>query len=566
VIKRSRKWIAALWFCLGLLVFTGGNLQAARIQMTTRLGFGACVIPGRWVPLWVQIKGVVEPARVEVIRYSDGGGSPSCESFTLPNTGAAFSQLEIPLLADFKIKSVCTRLYHGEQLLTEQSLDLSNKIFPGHLILTISLPATEQQAIQKSLLPREPVLTVPIRPEELPSSGLNYDGVSGLVINDPSLVLAPAQIKTLRSWLAGGGRLVILATDPAPERASQPASLIESLAGHRNSYPKDEIDVFPLGFGSVTITRPKPGGAGILRLTGGWREILNLKPYLQTSRLSAGQCFPRTFTPKFGRKFSLLNPLSEFLFFWAGVGVFFSLFLKKKPVLIYFFILTLLSVAVTIPLAGFLASNWKHGATWHTRAVFLPDSGGMFINTAISLAYNPANEIGVYSSPWGMALKSSSNEAGGLKLETNRGDGKRMAFWGHPQSRSWYSLSAGDSNNLVLAGCFPEFTVSETGKPTNTPNSLNLKLHQIMIPNDTISWDGQQWRLLINNDLDAPRWREISKPPEWFQNDVEWMKHFQTLFPKTLWLGGRYQLPDRLSLKIQGGAIPEFFWVMPAPL
>ncbi|MCL6590381.1 MAG: hypothetical protein K6U80_10550 [Firmicutes bacterium] len=558
MIKQYRKWIAALMFISGLLAFTGGKLQAAQIKMTTSLGFGDFVIPGHWVPLRVQIKGGVDSARVEVIRYNEDENNPSREIFAVSNPAAGASQLEIPVLASFKVKRVVTRLYHGKQLLTEQSLNLSGKIFPGHLILAINLPAAEQQAIQKSLLPDEPVLAVPIQPEELPGSGLNYDGVSGVVINNPGLVLAPAQIKTLRSWLTGGGRLVIVAA------SQQPPNWVRRLAGGNwNLQPKGYQEVFPVGFGSLIIIHPKSDAAGILQFSGEWRKILNLKPYLQSLRISAGQCFPGPVTVKPGQKFSLINPLSLFFLLWVGAAVFLNLYQKKKPPLNRFLILTLFSVAAAVPLAGILAKLWKHGAAWHTQAVILPDGGGALVCANIGLY--PSNESGVYGSPWGVTVTGPSDEEGGINFETDRESGRRMAFWRRQHTPSQYSLSAGGSNNLVLTGCFPEFRVNQTRSPSNTPDTPDPWLPQLLIPNETVSWDGRQWRLLINYSLNGPLWREISGPPQWFQDGVELMKRCQALFADTLWLGGRNRLPRHLCLKIQGSPIPEYFWVMPAP-
>ncbi|HEX3043417.1 MAG TPA: hypothetical protein VHY08_01575 [Bacillota bacterium] len=555
--SRSRKCLAVMLFALSILVFTGGNLQAAQIRMTTRLGFGDYIIPGHWVPLWVQITGAVESARVEVIRYNDGETNPTRESFTLSNTGAAGNGIEIPVMADFKLKRLITRLYRGEQLITEQLLNLSNKTFPGHFILTINLPATEQQAIEKSLLPLEPVLTVPIQPEELPGLGLNFDGVSGLVINDPGLVLAPAQIKTLRGWLAGGGRMVVFTAE------GQPANWIRRLVDAGNSNPKMNSEVFPVGFGRLTVIHQDRESLGLLRISGEWRKAFDLKPYSQTFRLTPGLCFPEQDTAKSDLKLSPINPLSVFLICWSGAGVFLSFMRKKGPKVFHFLVLTLLSIAVTIPLAGKMASNWKHGAAWHTRAVILPAGGGTFLSTTISLIPSGKWDKGVFGSQWGVAIKGSSDESGGIKLRNNGGGKRWTTLWRHQQMGSRYSLSSGGATNLVLAGCFPELGVNISGISISTSDTMNLKLHQIMIPNETISWDGKQWRLLLNNKMNAPLWQEMNQPPEWFRNDAEWMKHCQSLFPDTLWLGGRYRLPDGLCIKIQGGPIPEFFWVMP---
>ena len=210
---RNRMRLFFMICCYGIFLLP--SLNAAGIQMQVTLGYNGYVIPEHWTPLRIQINGPLDAAsRVEIIRHETETQHDVAESYLLQGV----NRLECPVFAAESLKNITVRLLEGNELVAEQILNLKARVFPGHLALTVNLPAIETQAIGQTLLPVEPILALPLDIYDLPGLGLDYDGVSCLVLNEPKPILNPAQLKSLRFWLTGGGKLIVCGADPGSSR------------------------------------------------------------------------------------------------------------------------------------------------------------------------------------------------------------------------------------------------------------------------------------------------------------------------------------------------------------
>lgn len=546
---RGRLWW--LGVCLAGILWLP-PLNAAGIQIVTVLGYNGYIIPEHWVPLQIQLKGMNESsARIEIIREDQTGALPQrVESFLLHGVNRA----ELPVFAAEDTKSIKVRVLAGNQLLAEQILDMKSKVFPGHLVLTANIPAIETQSIEQSLLPIEPVMAVPISIHDLPNMGLNYDGVSCLVLNDPEPVLNPAQLKALRYWLAGGGKMVVLG-------AAQ--DMILSALGVRPVDPvKDSSDILkadipitdipitdiPLGLGNIRIIRnhfPEnmPGGN-----IGIWQKWLALKPYHETARLAVVHCFLNEPWGQENKKPNYpFSGIAIILTIWMVVALC-IIWRRPKNLLVSFLIFTLVSAGLMIPLAGYLTAIWRRGALIHSRAVILPESG-MLLESNIQLKPSQG------ASPWGTEIKLGREEQGRINSR-----GRKDSAWNHGTAYSLYSVYAWDTTMLQLMGAFPDVSVV----PDPIRASLRKRDQRIIpVTTQTVLWDGKQWRVLKRTKNGGRQWAIQEEAPAWLKDDESWLRKLQSLWPGTAWLCGRSVLPTPLQLQIQTGASPEVYWAMP---
>jgi hypothetical protein len=534
----KHRWVL-LWLGLCFIgIFLPLRLDAAGIQIVTAVGYNGYIIPEHWVPLQIQLKGMNEPsARIEIIREEPIHQAPA-ESFRLRGV----NRVEFPVFAAENIKSLKVRVLAGDQLLAEQVLDMKSKIFPGHLVLTANVPDAETQAIERSLLPIEPVMAVPVNIHELPNLGLNYDGVSCLVLNDPEPVLTPAQLKALRYWLAGGGKLLVFG-------AGQDMMKMMAAMGVK----RDDLANAPLmnapdismGLGKIRIIPNRLPEAIAGENSSIWRRWLALKPYRETVRLTASHCF---FNESWGQTETTAAypfPAMAIIFtIWTGAALFF-IWRRPKNLLACFLVFTLISAILMLPLTGYLTAHWRRGALIHNRAVILPDSGGVLL--AANIQMKPSQG----ASPWGAVIDRGRDEHGFINY-----GGRRHTAWNHRTAYPWYSIYAGNETRLNLMGVFPDWNPVRRRLPDREKWSMP-------VTGQTVSWDGKQWRVLKKAKNGQWRWVNGTDAPAWLKSDEDWLRKLQSLSPEIAWLYGRGVLPARFQLRIQTGAVPEFSWAMP---
>lgn len=280
-----------------------------------------------------------------------------------------------------------------------------------------------------------------------------------------------------------------------------------------------------------------------------WRKRLSLKPYDETARLNTAHCF---FNEPWGQEEkNAPYPfwfIAMFFVIWTGVAL---LIIWRHPenVLIRFLVFILVSAGLMMPLGGYLTANWRRGALIHNRALILPDSGGILIQSDIQMKASRG------ASPWGAQVSFGRNEQGRINFR-----GQRNTDWSHDTMYPRLSVYASDADMMQLMGVFPD--VTPDFNPPETPLAKKGAM-KIPVTSQTVLWNGKQWRVLKSIVRGEPQWGQPKRVPSWLKDDEEWLRKLQALSPGTPWLCGRSVLPAGLQLRIQNGAISEVFWAMP---
>ncbi len=494
---------------------------AAGALLSADLGFGGYVVPGRWMPLAVTISGASESARVEIVRGGERPGGTVVESLPCPPPGGG-NRVEYPVFAEETGSAVTVRLVAGDQILASQSFQTSAKVFPGHLVLAVALPAAAQQALGRILLPGEPVLAVERSLAELPSIPFGYDGVSGLVMADPGPVLNPAQTKSIRAWLAGGGRLVLCAARPGAD----------SLAALFLPVDRPAAGAGPmavrLGLGRLVLVEREPSALGLEE----WRRLLSFPPYAQDVRLTASRCFPRGQTPQASIP-GLPRVYLWILGGWAGTFLVLGLLPRRKG-LICLFLLTIIVACAAVPAGTWLMRAWRRGVATRTRAVILPEDGGILIGTRVELIKAGAWELhGVQGSPWGATI-SLGQDRGFLSPRSG-------LLWRHHAPVSPYVVQSAGPAYLNLAGWTP---------PLPPDDPLETREPKVL-------WDGKMWRRYRDGGG-----QDREQCPAWLRGESDWLAALAKLAPGCQWLIGQGRLPG-LELAVQGSPGGEACWAEP---
>ena len=499
------------------LLLSAQDGETAGVRIAATLGYGGYVVPGRWVPLRVQVSGAPASARLEVCR----AGSP-VETF--PYRAQETCRIECPVFIDETGGLIEVRLAAGRHVVAKRVLDTTARIFPGHLVLAVNIAAPVQQAISRALMPGETVAVVGIDPADLPRQALAYDGVNGLVATDPGAVLSPAQTQALRSWLAGGGRMVLCRARPAGTSIVAGMDLPAATAGGE------------AGLGGVIINETDP-----VDQADRWREMLALVPYARTARLTAGKCFPDDVLPpdRPGRPRELPLVLGA----WAAAFFLAGLLAGRRKALLYLLPVTLLSTLAAIPAGHRLACDWRRGATVRTRAVILPAGGEILVNTRIDLGPHEAKDAVLSPSPWGASVRLGRIEEGWIRPRA-----VPSAVWRHGPASPVFSVRSGGSADLNLVGCLPASPGSEAGF--------------LVEPAKVARWDGRQWRERMISPGGGDSWRDIEGSPRWLGDDEGWLTALAQRIPAASWLVGRGPLPG-LALAVQGSPSNSSCWVRP---
>ena len=518
---RATRGVILAAFLLGLAP-RPGLADGARLR--AELGFGGYVVPGRWMPLVVTVSGAVESARVEVIHEEEGPAGKAVESLPCPPPGGG-NRVEYPLFAAATGSAVLVRLVAGDQILAKQHLRTDVKVFPGHLVLAVGLPAVTQQALGQILLPAEPVLAVERGLAELPNIPLGYDGVSGLVMADPGPVLNPAQTKSIRAWLAGGGRLVICAARPGAEGLA--ASFLPAdrpaVAGTQE---------VPLGFGRLVLVDNQPSELSLAE----WRRFLPLPPYAQALRITASRFFAgrdslRAQIPSLARGYLWL------LGGWAAASLGLCLLARRKG-LVLLLVLTVIATSAAVPAGSWYMRTWRRGAVVRTRAIILPQGGGLLVNTGIELARAGRWRMtGTQASPWGVTIDLQGEGQGRLAPRS-----KPPLIWRHHVPTPSHVARLTGSTGLSLAGWLPPLPGPGGLPPTSREQVL---------------WDGKSWQPGRRGGRMG-----MEQCPAWLRGESDWLAALAALAPGSQWLIGYGSLPG-LTLAIQGGAENEAYWAKP---
>jgi len=538
IIKKFYPYVLLIFCCL---LCGSQQVMAARIQVSSTLGFQGYVLPGRWNPMFVEVKGgshyKPEKLTLELIKQDVYKEDPNraVETFPLRLSGA-LSRTQIPIYINESGNIIHIRIKSGRQILSEESIDSRTRVFPGHIILTSGLSSSMQQAISRSLLPREPVHTARVDPLDLPVHSLNYDGVSALVLTDQGAILNSAQIEAVRTWLAGGGKLILCNPRPAPEgmfSALIPEPKINITQIFKTRFGLGQVITLPLA-----VLRDDPVF---------WQELLDLKYFEDTRRLTAGQIFGSS---RFGEVQTLQGKVKSgfelkiIILVWVLTGLAIAYFLNFRRSRLRFLallIFTVFSLIVVFPVGRWASALWYRGVPVRTQALLLPHGGGVIFTSNILIQKG--------SPAWNLQVKLSESEQGEINVK---------AAWS-----SWEHLLT-TYNGILQTGSEKELNITGVLSVHDKAHDRFWGALAIIIPRSGLigQYDGRFWQQLEIMENGEAAWGiPQDRAADWIKSK-ELIITLHRFFPDYKWIFGHSHLPDYM-LKIQNGLCNEVFWITP---
>ncbi len=503
--RPSASRLSALLFIIvfSLLFLLIQTSPAAGVVLTVTAGYDGYVVPGRWAPLVIEVTGAMD-GWVQIARLRQG--LPVVTEEYRCRVEDESWRLLIPVFAEETGSRLEVRLVEGGKVLGRVEVNLLEKVFPGHLILTVNLPARYQQAVGPALSSSgpvlsaaygyEPVLVIPVEFSALPVSALAYDGVSALLVSGDLAVLNPLQAQALRSWLAGGGSLLLFSTQGGTEAEMAggegefwrgPAGIhigetareatgkttrettgetAGETAGKRTGDTPGETEegwkIRRYGRGRIIYPRVQEGNNGRPATVAEWQRLLALEPYPRPFRLTPGLVFREGEIPWFFEEDEgiTLGPLAAMLALWFLGGLAVVGFLGRKRTVVALLAYVAATTLLAVPAGKWIAGHWQRGAVVYTRAVLLPEDAGVLIDTVIKFP-EPTWKTPV--SPWGITLALGETAAGAVNRE-----GTGETLWRHESLQPLMVVKEGDAKGLHLTGVLP---------PGAGPASMDVRAH-----------------------------------------------------------------------------------------
>jgi hypothetical protein len=522
------------------------HLPAAGVVLTVTTGYDGYVVPGRWAPLAIEVTGAMD-GWVQIARLRKG--LPVVTEEYRCRVEDETRRLLLPVFAEETGSRLEVRLVEDGKVLGRVEVDLLTKVFPGHLILTVNLPAGYQQAVGPALPAagpvfsrgHEPVLVIPVEFSALPVSALAYDGVSALVVNGDLAVLNPLQTQALRSWLAGGGSLLLYsAQDWAETEAAggqeeswrSPAAGVHSIrtgetAGKKTRETGEGWEIRRYGRGRIISRRVQESNNGQPVPAAEWQRLLALEPYPRPFRLTPGVVFREGEVPWFFEEDEgiTLGPLAVVLTLWFLGGLAVVGFLGRKRTAVALLAYVIVTTLLAVPAGKWIAGHWQRGAVVYTRAVLLPEDAGVLVDTVIKFP-EPTWKTPV--SPWGITLALGETAAGAV----NRA-GTGETFWRHESLHPLMVVKEGDAKGLHLTGVLP---------PGTGPAS------------------GTHGRVRGKTGLGA-----LVQTPAGLLPREPWLAVLEALFPEEEWTVGYGDFPG-FALSMEHGRKNPALWAKPEPV
>ncbi len=496
--------------------------SAARLEAT--LGFGGYAVPGRWNPLWIRCDGAAASAKLLVVRETAGGRAIGRESFGLPAGG----RVECPVWAADGLESVSVRLASADGILAELRLSATSRIFPGHLVLACGLSARARLAIASVLLPSEPLQAVAVAEGDLPSNGLDYDGVSAAAIGDSGAGLSPAQREALLAWIAGGGRLVVFSARPGKDSLLGSLSLGESASSY--------------GLGSIVrITRDLAAEGGVAA----WRPLLALEPYGRAPRISASSVATGSRAggnpDEAARKarLALLVAVAAWLAATAGAAVL-GRGRRGSGALA---IATVAAISLALVLAGRPALDraLMRGATARAVAIVLPESGSVLVSASVK------GPVPSEAFAW-TAIRARLP----LAVAYAAGSEGGSAEWAHGLPRAAFSPLSTGGDDLALSAVLGRRAMAGSTMPA--PPLIDSPYAMAFIE----AGAANPWWI----KMPGARWEKIAETPSWLQEEARWLLGLREGRPGLSFVVGKGDAPS-LGLSVAGGPLQELCWTVP---
>jgi hypothetical protein len=533
------------------LPFVQAAVGAQGARLEAELGFDGYTVPDRWMPLRVTCTGAPASAELVVARQSEKGEDMSYESFPCRD-GLA---LECPVMVDRELGSVAVRLRSRGQTLAELRMSARARSFPGTLVLASGLDSRTSLAISSALMPAEPILVPSIEAAALPANGLDYDGVVALALVDPGKLLSPAQGQALLSWLSGGGRLVLL----APRRGQ--GSLLDALprlggplATRAEGAGRSE---YSLGMGRIVVLESGAYAAAGLSSSALWREMLELRPYEDSERLSPSAA---------GRDSESDGSLDEatkearsllFAALAAWLVAMIATILLARNRALPVALAALVALAVLVATSPTIDRALRRGSVIQATALVLPGRGSALVNFDARAA-SFAGPMAWAASRIGQAvpIEYAAQESGELDLS-----GDRPAEWRHGLARATYCIRASKGGSLSLEASLG----TEASARLDIPQSPILRSGRL--PPDLES--GRPLAYIAEGESSAwwlrypgEAWKRGEAIPPWLASRSRWINALRESAKGSALLFGLGKASG-LGLRAAGGPARELLWVLP---
>ncbi len=537
-------------------------------RIEASLGFDGHFVPDRWEPLWIRSEGAPASARIAVIRITADGRDIGRETFPAGDG----QRIECPVPIALDLETIAVRLLSGDRILAELKLDARSKAFPGHLVLACGLPVRSRLAISSALMPVEPIQEVAVGLGDLPSNGLDYDGVSALALADPGPAFSPAQREALLAWIAGGGRLVVSSARPGREGLLGSLGLADFTILH-----------FGLG-GIVRMTRDISDVSGA---EGGdfWRRTLALAPYGKAPRLGAAaldeavsasaaqppalpgdeeESGPDPDAVAAAAKTAMVAGLVAWFLAILAVASFGRTrkagangAAPATPIALT----SVISLAIVLASIGALDAAFMRGSSVRALALVLPGSGAAIVSTTlIKDASDPFFAWMSVKARRPIDVADAEGERGMFHLKP-----KVSESWTHATTKASFSLAAAGSERLTLAAVigpkglagstFPYLAFGSFPRGGERPPDLDSTGSMAFL-SETSQW----WE----KSSEGP-WRKLDDAPSWLKPELRWVYGLRDEGARSgamSFLLGAGAAPA-LGLSIVGGAVHRIFWALP---
>ncbi len=512
----------------------------AEVYLRISVGFGGYVVPGALMPVLVEINQTVAAGRLEIINPGEAGAFSIIDSFPVENS----KRVEASVFINENVNGLKIKLISGEEILVETGLNPEAKIFPGNLVLAVKVPASEQHAIERALLPNEPVLVAPVRIGDLPGTALNYDGVSGLALTDPGPVLTPAQVQALKVWLAGGGRMVLGAVRPGQD------SLLSALG---IDLEDSEQNFFQFGFGGITLLRHEFND--LKQGAKEWQGLLNLEPFTKKSRLMVNGLFPE-FKTNLAKGLKrepskTASYLAMILILWliTGLAIVIPVKRRRMSLLLCF---SLLWITAAFPIGNWLAGIWNRGAEVQIRTIIFPEHGWMLTDARVRLeSLSGGKTEYLKSSPWGGRVLLGNGNLGTVRVKNQPNE----FLWEHSLSSPQAVPKTAGPGWVNLNGWFPI-------KRQYSGKSSAISVFKTGFSSEAVVWDGQNLYTARDFPQSSGQGEKIEQIPEWLREENEWLSKLNQFNPGSFWLIGCGSLSD-IAFKIDNNDFRGGLWALP---
>lgn len=537
------------------------RLLAERPRVSPAFGFGGLAAPGRWNPLRVSCGGELEGGLIELERRAEDGAILSVETFPY----AAGRTVECPVFLDDGLDALELRLKAGGELLSEEGVPLRARTFPGHIVLASGLSPVVQAALGRLLLPREPVQVVSVKTDELPVEGLDYDGVSALVLRDPGRSLSPARVEAMLGWLGGGGSLALIGeaslADSLASAFLDPSRAMESLPFVTPSRGKaPSLAVATLGAGRIAMVSGDPGSLPPGDAEAFWSAALGLRPFERSERLAPGLVMPppRYLTVQVA---SAEAKDSRALAFYLPFAALIVLMASRKPGRSRLVALaSAAALAAALVAAPLLDRAGRREARASARVLVLPGGTGLLEGFALRSPFYPQGEpLGPLLSRRPVAVGAEEGGSGVL-------DGRSPAAWSHGSGRPVAALRETGPDSLVLMAC-----VAAGGQAGKDFPALIYALRDAeaegslpRLPRDAkaayVEPGGLAWRLW---DGRASTWDRVAEAPAWLGLDESWVSGLCASFPRRGFVVG-LSPASPLGFTVMGDRVGDLVWASPS--